>query len=116
MPQKIYSTKYQYTPKNNQHHLKAKHIAIPIIEDLLTLIKQCNLIPYKDINIKFVGLRKGEKLVEETLDYNSMDKTSNNHIYSINCNDIKDIKEILMFLKQYKKNDNIKKAILDFTK
>ena len=80
------------------------------------LIKQCNLIPYKDINIKFVGLRKGEKLVEETLDYSSMGKTSNNLIYSISCNNIKDIKEILSFLKQYKNNDNVKKAILDFTK
>lgn len=46
------------------------------------LIKMAGLIPYKDIDIVFTGLRPGEKLYEELLmDEEGLQKTDNNKIF-----------------------------------
>ena len=46
------------------------------------LIKMAGLIPYKDIDIVFTGLRPGEKLYEELLmDEEGLQKTENNKIF-----------------------------------
>lgn len=80
------------------------------------LIKQYNMIPYKDVKINYIGLRKGEKIVEEILDYNNMLKTKDKHIYAMPCGYTKSNEEILDFLKKCKKSKNIKNDILNFVK
>lgn len=55
---------------------------VKIIDLAEKIIRQAGLIPYKDIDIKFIGLRPGEKLYEEILiDTTHHDKTNNNKIY-----------------------------------
>lgn len=50
------------------------------------MIRQAGLIPYKDISIKFTGLRPGEKLYEEILiDFKKHTKTNNSKIFVEKC-------------------------------
>ena len=47
------------------------------------LIRMCGKIPYKDVEIKFTGLRPGEKLYEELLmDEEGLKKTDNKKIFT----------------------------------
>lgn len=55
---------------------------VKIIDLATKIIRQSGYIPFKDINIKFVGLRPGEKLYEEILiDTSKHEKTENDKIY-----------------------------------
>ena len=63
------------------------------------VIKQCGLVPYKDIDIVFTGLRPGEKLFEELLlDVTKNIKTSNNKIFIEKKSKIQPMDEKIKFI------------------
>ena len=59
---------------------------INIYEAALCLIRTKNLIPNKDIKINFIGLKKGEKMIEELFTKKEMDnliKTEINNVFEL---------------------------------
>jgi len=70
------------------------------------LVKKFIKIINKDIKIKIIGIRKGEKLKED-LSYKKMTKTSDKHIYSTKNPKIKSMNYLKSLFKDL--NDQIKK-------
>ena len=79
------------------------------------VIKQCGLVPYKDIDIEFTGLRPGEKLFEELLlDVTKNIKTSNNKIFIERKTKIQPMDEKVKFISKVftmTDNDEIKNCL-----
>lgn len=77
------------------------------------LIRMYGKIPYKDVNIRFVGLRPGEKMYEETMLQEEQKSTSHDKIYigqQININEkqfLSDLKQ----LKEYAENNDSEKTV-----
>ncbi|RAJ17911.1 polysaccharide biosynthesis protein [Olleya aquimaris] len=90
--------------------------AVKIIDLAKKIIRLAGFVPYKDIDIKVVGLRPGEKLYEELLsDKSTTLPTYNNKIMIAkveNCSHSqinKDIHELITLAKEDEKNAIVKK-------
>ncbi|WGD35761.1 nucleoside-diphosphate sugar epimerase/dehydratase [Olleya sp. YS] len=90
--------------------------AVKIIDLAKKIIRLAGFVPYKDIDIKVVGLRPGEKLYEELLsDKSTTLPTYNNKIMIAkveNCTHTeinKDIHELIALAKEDEKNALVKK-------
>ena len=79
------------------------------------VIKQCGLVPYKDIDIVFTGLRPGEKLFEELLlDVTKNIKTSNDKIFIEKKSKVLPMDEKIEFISKVftmTNNDEIKSCL-----
>ena len=88
---------------------------------IFSLVKKFIKIINKNVKIKIIGIRKGEKLKED-LSYKKMIKTSDNYIYSTKNPKIKNLnylKSLFKDLNNQIKNENetnIKKILKDFYK
>lgn len=77
--------------------------SINIYETALCLIRTKNLIPNKDVMINFIGLKKGEKMIEELFTEKEMEnliKTNTDNIFSLkslNTNELDILKIIQEF-------------------
>ena len=83
----IESTTYK---KHNAIHILNMGELINIYEVALCLIRSKNLIPEEDVKINIMGLRKGEKMVEELYtesEKGKMLKTKSGRIFSLKNND-----------------------------
>lgn len=72
------------------------------------IIRMYGKVPYKDVNIRFVGLRAGEKMYEETMLQEEHKSTSHDKIYigqQISI-DEKSFLEKLEYLKKYAENND----------
>lgn len=94
-----------------------------IYEIAQCLIRSKNLVPEKDVEIKFVGLRKGEKMIEEL--YTDIEKKSLNETKTKNLLILKnfekcpfDINEILKELEKMVENrsDSVKEDLKKYLK
>ena len=88
---------------------------------IVDLVKKFIKIINKDVKIKIIGIRKGEKLKED-LSYKKLSKTANKFIYSTKNPKIKNqnlLKSLFEDLKVQIKNENdikIKKILMNFYK
>ena len=90
-----------------------------ILELAENLIKLSGFIPYKDIEIKFTGLRPGEKLYEELLmDEEGLQKTDSEKIYigaplKMNKNTFFDHLSALKQIAYSNNSENLVQALID---
>lgn len=93
---------------------------VKIIQLAESLIRQAGLIPHKDIEIKFIGLRPGEKLYEELLvDKTKATTTPNKKIFieSVEKNSFSESSlELLINAKHLNDNEKIKDALHEVVK
>ncbi len=78
------------------------------------LIRMYGKVPYKDVEIKFTGLRPGEKLFEELLmDEEGLKSTANKKIFIGNQIDIneKELLQKLETLRGYAENNDVKNTV-----
>lgn len=88
---------------------------VKILDMACDLIELSGLRPYKDIDIKFCGLRPGEKLFEELLTAEEGTKaTKHKKIFAANLNqiDIEQLQRVLQKLKKYDLESNAVKYLL----
>eukprot|EP00919_Chromeraceae_sp_WS-2016_P029953 GHVR01071160.1.p1 GENE.GHVR01071160.1~~GHVR01071160.1.p1 ORF type:complete len:167 (-),score=20.44 GHVR01071160.1:246-674(-) len=90
--------------------------AVKIIDLAKKIIRLAGFVPYKDIDIKVVGLRPGEKLYEELLSDKSTTLPTYNSKIMIakvdNCSHTeinKDVNELFILAKEDNKNEIVKK-------
>ena len=92
---------------------------VKILDLAENLIKLSGLIPYRDIEIKFTGLRPGEKLYEELLmDEEGVRKTDNRKIYvgsplALNKDTFFDHLASLKAIAYSNNSDNLVQALVD---
>lgn len=92
---------------------------VKILELAENLIKLAGFIPYKDIDIKFTGLRPGEKLYEELMmDEEGVQKTANRKIFvgtpiRLNKETFFDHLSTLKSIAYSNNSDNLVQALLD---
>ena len=92
---------------------------VKILELAENLIKLSGFIPYRDIEIKFTGLRPGEKLYEELLmDEEGIQQTANRKIYvgaplKLNKNTFFDHLSALKEIAYSNNSENLVQALID---
>ena len=102
-----------FNESNNIYMLDMKK-QVNIVTVAEELINYFDLIPYKDINIEFIGLRDSEKTKEEIIDYSKLIKTESQNIYKDNINNNITFKEATEFVEELLKEKNIKSKLLSF--
>lgn len=95
--------------KPNSIHILNMGELINIYEVALCLVRSKNLIPEEDIEVRIMGLRKGEKMIEELYTENeegNMTKTKSGRIFSLKNHDQCpiDIQSILVELEELVKS------------
>jgi len=88
--------------------------AVKIIDLATKIIKLAGFIPYKDIDIKVIGLRPGEKLFEELLNDNTKTLPTYNKkimITKVNAEDYNKLSEEISILIDYAKQVNNHKMV-----
>lgn len=89
-----------------------KQISMELIA--IKTIEFFNMKANEDVIIEEIGLRKGEKIKEEEINYSLLDKTSSNNIYCFKDESKKHITNIIDFLNNIEKSKNIKEELLLF--
>ncbi len=87
---------------------------IKIVDLAENLIRLSGFIPYKEIKIKFIGLRPGEKLYEELFDESEKAISTSREklrIASTKCPSIEDINEVISKLKHCVMHNDVDQAI-----
>lgn len=107
--------------KPNSIHILNMGELINIYEVALCLIRSRNLVPGDDVEVRIMGLRKGEKMIEElytTGEEKNLQKTSMQSIYSLKNEEVCtiDIEKGFIELEDMVKRDPEQKRIWDYLK